>query len=294
MIVWQLLVNGLVNGCLYALMALGFALIYNTSRIFHIAYGATFTTAAYLCFFFLTKPGWGLPLSICMALLLTALLGVLIEVVVYKPLRRKNASLLVALLSSLGLYIIIVNLITLFFGNETRVMHPDSGATYQLSSIILTRVQVAQVVCASVLIPALLLSLRLTSVGMVIRAVRDNETLTRLMGGNLNLVRGLVFAVGSALAGIGAILSGLDVGITPHIGMPALLIAAVALIIGGVGTFQGAVVGAFLLGILQSLIVWQISAKWTDAITFVLLIIFLLFRPQGLVGTRRRLEEGAV
>ncbi|HKY42875.1 MAG TPA: branched-chain amino acid ABC transporter permease [Pyrinomonadaceae bacterium] len=294
MILWQLLANGLVNGCLYAMMALGFALIYNTSRIFHIAYGATFTTAAYLCVFFLTELQLGLPLSVAMALLLSALLGVLIEVVVYSPLRRKNASLLIALLSSLGLYIIIVNLITVLFGNETRVMQSTFGATYEFGGIILTRVQVAQVICAAVLIPALLLSLRLSSLGMVIRALRDNETLTRLMGENINFVRCVMFAVGSVLAGIGAILSGLDVGVTPHIGMPAVLIAAVALIVGGVGTFHGAVVGAFLLGTIQSLIVWQISAKWTDAITFAVLILFLLFRPQGLLGTKRRLEEGAV
>jgi branched-chain amino acid transport system permease protein len=291
MVVFQLLVNGLVNGCLYALMASGFALIYNTSRIFHIAYGATYTTAAYLCVFFLTDLGVGLPVSVLMSLLLVAVLGMVIEIVVYRPLRRMNASLLVALLSSLGLYIIIINVITLGFGNETRVMSSEFAATYQLGNIILTRVQVAQVVCAAVLIPLLLISLRFTRMGMLIRALRDHETLTRLMGGNINYVRLFVFGIGSALAGVSAILSGLDVGITPHIGMPALLISAVALIIGGVGTYHGAIVGAFLLGTLQSLIVWQISAKWTDAITFVLLILFLILRPQGLVGTRRRLEE---
>jgi branched-chain amino acid transport system permease protein len=113
----------------------------------------------------------------------------------------------------------------------------------------------------------------------------------RLMGGDINYVRLFVFGIGSGLAGISAILAGLDVGVTPHIGMPALLISAVALIIGGVGTYHGAIIGAFLLGTLQSLIVWQISAKWTDAITFFLLILFLILRPQGLVGTRRRLEE---
>src|SRR5262245_34744377 len=117
MVVLQLLVNGLVNGCLYALMASGFALIYNTSRIFYIDYCATFSTAAFLCILFLSRFTLGLTLSVFMALVLVALLGIVIEVVVYRPLRRMNASLLVALLSSLGLYIIIINAITLFFGN---------------------------------------------------------------------------------------------------------------------------------------------------------------------------------
>jgi branched-chain amino acid transport system permease protein len=111
------------------------------------------------------------------------------------------------------------------------------------------------------------------------------------MGLNIQTVRLFVFALGSALAGTAAILSALDVGMDPHGGMPALLTAAVALIIGGVGTFEGAMVGAFLLGVLQSLVIWQASARWMDAVTFGLLVLFLLFRPQGLLGQRRRLEE---
>ena len=127
--------------------------------------------------------------------------------------------------------------------------------------------------------------------GKVIRAVRDDATLASVLGINLPGVRLSVFAVGSALAGLAAILSALDVGVDPYVGMPALLTAAVALIVGGVGTFEGPVLGAFLLGLLQSLVVWKISARWTDAITFAVLILFLLFRPAGLVGRRRRLEE---
>ncbi len=292
--IWQLIANGLVNGCLYALMATGYALIYNTTRIFHIAHGAIYTASAYLCFLFFVRLSWGLTSSILIALILTTLMGMMTEILVYAPLERKKASLLIALLSSLGLYVALVNLIAMIFGNETQILRPGVEKTYRWGSIILTRIQVAQVITALAVLPLIVLWLKFSQMGKVIRAVRDHPTLAMVLGVPLSRVRLLVFALGSALAGGAAILSALDVGFDPHIGMPALLIAAVALIVGGVGTFEGPVVGAFLLGILQSLIIWQVSARWTDAITFGVLIFFLLFRPHGLVGRRRRVEESVV
>ena len=291
---WQLLANGLVNGCLYAVMALGFALIYNTTRIFHIAQGAVYTAAAYLCYLFLIQLRWPLTLSIGVALALTGFLGACAEWFVYAPLERRKASLLVALLSSLGLYIVMINLIALFFGNETKILRPGVEATYHIGSVVLTRIQIAQVIAAVLLVPWLLLFIRDTRWGKMIRAVRDNPVLAMVMGVDLHAVRLMVFVIGSVLGGVAAILSALDVGMDPYVGMPALLVAAVAMIVGGVGTFGGAVVGALLLGILQSLVIWQVSARWTDALTFGLLILFVLFRPQGLLGGRRRLEETSV
>jgi len=285
----QLLANGFVNGCLYALMALGFALIYNTTRTFHIAHGAIYTAAAYLCWLFLVS--WPVMAAVTAALAGAAVLGALTELAVYTPLERRGASPLVAILSSLGLYVALVNLIAMLFGNETKVLRPGIEKTYHFGSVILTRIQLAEVVVAIVLLPAFVALLKYSRWGGIIRAVRDDATLARVLGINLRGVRLWVFVAGSALAGLAAILSALDVGVDPNVGMSALLTAAVALIIGGVGTFEGPVLGAFLLGILQSLVVWKISARWTDAITFAVLILFLLFRPAGIAGRKRRLEE---
>jgi len=289
----QLLANGLVNGCMYALMALGFALIYNTTRIFHIAHGAVYTAAAYACYALHIQLQLPLTVSAVGAVVAAAGLGALIELWLYAPLTRRNASTLVALLSSLGLYVALVNVIALAFGNETKALRPGIEKTYRFLGVILTRIQVAEVVAAVVVLPLLVLLLKGTLWGRIIRAVRDNPTLAEVLGINLAAVRIAVFALGSALAGLAAALAALDVGMDPQVGMPALLIAAVALIVGGVGTFEGPVIGGLLLGLLQSLVVWQISARWTDAITFAVLILFLLFRPEGLAGRRRRLEEVA-
>lgn len=287
----QLLANGLVNGCMFALMALGFALIYNTTKVFHIAHGAVYTAAAYACFVLHVQLNWPLAIAVAGSVAAATALGVVIELALYAPLTRRNASTLVALLSSLGLYVALVNLIALLFGNETKVLRPGVEKTYGFLGVILTRIQLAEVATAAVILPLLVLLLRGALWGKIIRAVRDNPTLAEVLGVNLAAVRIAVFALGSALAGLAASLAALDVGMDPQVGMPALLIAAVALIVGGVGTFEGPVIGGFLLGLLQSLVVWQISARWTDAITFAILIIFLLFRPEGLAGRRRRLEE---
>lgn len=292
-LLFQLLVNGLINGCLYALVAVSYALIYNTTRVFHIAHGAAYTLGAYLCFYFLVRRAWSLWAASVTAILLCALFGALMEWLLYAPLLKRRASHLVAFLSSLGLYTAAVNLIALAFGNETQVLRSGVAPAVMAWGIILTKIQIAQALIAGALVAALLLALYRSGWGRIIRAVRDNPVLASVMGINLFAVRTAVLAVGSALAGVGAILSAVDVGMDPHIGMPALLTAAVALIIGGVGTFGGPALGGLFLGLLQAVVVWQFSARWTEAVTFAVLILFLVFRPSGVLAPRKRLEEQA-
>lgn len=230
-------------------------------------------------------------MAIGVALIGAALFGVMVELFIYAPLDRKKASTLVALLASLGLYVAGVNTLALIFGNETQILQPNIQATHKFAGIILTQIQVAQIATAVIILPLFVLFLKYSTIGKIIRAVRDNPQLSRVLGTNPQRVRTVVFVLGSLLAGGAAILSALDVGIDPNSGLPALLVAVVALIIGGLGTFDGPIWGAFLLGILQSLVVWKFEARWTDAITFGVLILFLLFRPQGIFGKRGRVEE---
>jgi len=287
----QLLINGLASGCVLAIMALGFALIYNTTHVFHIAHGAVYTASAYLFFFFVVQLDWNFEAAIAMTLLLAALIGFLLELFMYAPLERRKASLLVSFLSSLGFYIAVINLIAMLFGNETKLLPTADATTYRLNPIILTEIQLIQIIIGFILLPLILILLKSSHLGRMILAVRDNPTLAMVMGVNTGLVRLVVFALGSMLAGIAALLSTLDIGTSPHVGMPALLAAAVALIVGGIGTFAGAALGGVLIGLLQSMVIWQFSARWTDTVTYLALILFLLFRPQGLLGLHRRLEE---
>lgn len=293
-LLFQLVVNGLINGCLYALVAVSYALIYNTTRVFHIAHGAAYTVGAYLCFYFFVRLGWPLSAAVATAILLCGFLGALMEWGLYAPLVRRGASPLVAFLSSLGLYTAAVNVVALLFGNETQVLRSGVAETLRVGGAIITKIQAAQALIAGGILVALLLALHRSRWGRTIRAVRDNPVLASVMGINLFAVRTMVFAVGSALAALAAVLSAVDVGMDPHVGMPALLTAAVALIVGGIGTFAGPAVGGLILGILQALVVWKFSTQWTEAVTFAVLIAFLVVRPSGIVAPHRRLEEQAV
>jgi len=291
MLLPQLLFNGIAAGCLYSLVALGFGMIYNTTRIFHFAHGAIYTVCVYLLYFVAIKIGLPIWISVAVALVSTSLLGLVLEVGLYHPFNRRGASLLVMMIVSLALYIILVNLVALFFGNETKVLNPGIAKTYSLGSVILSQIQVIQILVFIFLFFGFVLLLKLTNLGKIIRALRDNPDLVIALGVNVKNVRQIVFALGSFLAGVSAILLGLDVGIDPHIGLSALLAGAVAVIIGGVGIFEGAALGGLSLGILQSLVIWQASARWQEAVTFGILILFLVFKPEGLLGQKKRLEE---
>ncbi|MBI1928135.1 branched-chain amino acid ABC transporter permease [Candidatus Poribacteria bacterium] len=242
MMLIQFVANGVVSGCIFGLVALGFGLIYRTTKVFHIAHGAVYTATAYLFYGFLT--GWKLPwlMSLMATLLSGTLLGLFIEYGVYYPLYRRGASSGVVLISSLGLYTVIVNIIAMGFGNETKILSPGVEPTVHLASVILTRIQIVELAVFAVLTAVTLAFLRFSRVGQLIQAAADNAPLVSVVGVNLRYVRLLVFGIGSFLAGMAACLVALDVGMDPHGGMNMLLTAAVAVIVGGVEVFSGAVV----------------------------------------------------
>jgi branched-chain amino acid transport system permease protein len=294
MVVAQILVNGIIAGLAYALFALGFGLAYNTTRIFNFAHGAVYTLAAYSFYTFFVICGWHVALSAVLSLGVAAAAGIAIDEIFYRPLIARNTSLLIPLLSSLGLYIVIVNAIAAIYGNENKTLSPGLQSAYTLGPIILTQIQIGIAALSIILFGALMFVLRKTKLGKVLRAMRDDPDLLTAMGVSQRRVRMVAFGIGSGLSACAAILLALDVGIDPNIGMGALLTGAVAVIIGGVGIFEGAAIGALTLGILQSLIIWRVSSRWAEAIAFLVLIVFLIFRPQGIVGKRRRVEEISV
>ena len=287
----QLLANGFSNGLMIALMAAGFALIYNTTRVFHVAHGAVYVLAAYTYYALSQRLLLPKPLAVGATLLVAALFGAAIESFIYAPLYRKQAPQIVSLLSSFGLYVAIVNCIAMFFGNEIQVVPAIRGAAIQFGPILIARIQIVEGAVSILTLVPLTVFLWRSEWGRLIRATRDNPQLVAAMGTDLLSIRRLVFVIGSGLAGIAAILSVVDVGADPQSGMPAFLIATVAVIVGGLGSFGGAILGSIVVAVLQSLAVWRVSPRWSDAITFAILILFMVFRPTGLIGSRRRIEE---
>lgn len=287
----QFLANGICKGSVYALVALGFGLIYSTTGIFHIAHGFIYTLGAYALFAGLSTWGLPLPVAIPLALLAAGAAALAVEALVYRPLLRRKASTAILMISSFGVYIIGVNLVAMVFGNGAKILRAGVEDTVQLGTIILTRIQIAQLVTGVIVVLAYWLFLRRSALGRICRAVADDSTLASVLGVRVDGTRMLVFCLGSLFAATGAILASLDVGMDPYVGLPATLAAAVACIIGGLRRFLAPALGAWLLGVIQSLVVWKTSAHWEAAVTFGILILFLVFRPQGLLGQTERVEE---
>lgn len=290
----QIIVNGLIAGLLFSLVALGFSIIYSATKVFHIAHGAMYTATPYLfiAISLILHPN---PYSFWLVLGITLLavvgLALLCEVFVYRPLLVRAASPLVFFISSMGFYSVVVNLIGLSFGNETKVLNPGVQAATTLGPIIITRVQIIQTLVSIATLSVVLIILKKTSIGRDIRALSDNQVLLSVLGLNAKKIRLVVFALGSTLAAIACLLRAFDVGIQPNAGLPITLTATVAVIIGGVGSHFGAVLSAILLGIAQNLVAGFFLAEWSNALTFVLFIFVLLYRSRGLLSSAIRLEE---
>ncbi len=287
----QFLANGLCKGAVIALMGLGFGLIYTTTRVFHLAHAGVYVLAGYCVWLALNLLTLPLVASVLFALALAAAAGVLIDWTVYQPLARRLAPPTVVLISSLGVLIAIENSVALAFGNQSKILGAGLARSARLGPVVLTYVQLSQLLVGVVVTAVFWLFLKHTQTGRVCRAVADDESLALVLGIRVSRVRFLAMAIGSALAGASAILVALDVGIDPNAGLAALLAGIVAYVIGGFRSFVAPAAGGFLLGVLQSLVVWRTQAKWEAAVTFGLLVFFLSFRKQGLFGVSRRVEE---
>jgi branched-chain amino acid transport system permease protein len=288
----ELLTDGIVQAGLFAMLALGFGLVLRTLRIFHLAYGAHFVAVSYLLYT-LSGP-CGLPLweAVLLSIAGGALLGCAMEVGLYRPFYRRGSSAGAVLIASLGLSIIVENTIALFFGNEIKTISRGVAQTVRLGPVILAEIQLLQLAVGCLVVAGCWVLTKRTRFFKAAWAIGDEPELVPVLGLPLFRLRGAVMAFSGVCVAIPACLIGIDVGMDPHMGMSYLLVAAVAVIAGGVHSFGGWITGATVLAVLRSLAVWRFSAQWVDLVTFAFLIAVLLLRPQGVIGERRRIEEG--
>lgn len=281
----QLTLNGIIAGAIYALVALGFNLIYGTVRFFDIGYGALTAVGGYAVFFLSKQLGVGLPIGITAGVLAAGIIGYIIYLLVYTPLRKRKASNMVMLIASLGVFTVVQAVIAILFSSQFRTLSQTVGTqrVFEIFGGVITQTQVIILVTGIAVMFLLAAVLRWTRFGKSIRAIGDSEEVSKIVGINTNRVIGLVFFIGSAIAGLAGILIGFDTGIEPTMGFSLLLKGVIASIIGGIGNVYGGVLGAFFLGLVENYGIWHISAEWKDAIAFGLLILFLVFRPQGIL-----------
>ncbi|MFA7302561.1 MAG: branched-chain amino acid ABC transporter permease [Candidatus Paceibacterota bacterium] len=280
----QLIVNSVIAGAIYMMVALGFNLIYGTVKFFDIGYGALITVGAYSVFFCYKSLGLDLSLSIALGVLIAGGVGYLINHFIYKKLRDRKASGMVLLVASLGVLTVLQAIIAMLFTSQFQTLSVGGESrVYVIAGAVITQVQ-AIILATGLLIMVLLgLLIKYTLFGKAVNAVADDEEVAKIVGINTNKIIGSVFFIGSMIAGLAGIFIGFDTGMEPTMGMSLLLKGVIASIIGGIGNIYGGVLGAFLLGFVENFGIWKISGEWKDAIAFVVLIVFLLFRPQGIL-----------
>jgi branched-chain amino acid transport system permease protein len=280
----QLFANGLIAASVYFLVAAGFGLFFSTSRFFNFAHAGIFTIGAYLAFF-LYSIGTPFTVSCICSIIICLLLAWLIDLVVYFPLKKGGASPTVLMISSLGIYIILQNLISMSFGDDTKTI---TGGKVQEVILVLesriTHVQGVTIATAGTLLVVLILMLSKTRLGKSIRALASDPDLAEVSGIPRTKTMLYISTISAGLLASGGILVALDVGLTPTMGMRPLMMGMVVVILGGARSVLGYALGALFLGMLLQFGIWKLGSQWQDGIAFAILLGFLVLRPRGFSG----------
>lgn len=284
----QLLVTGIVAGGTYALLAVGYTLVYGVLGFINFAHGDVAMIGAYVTLLLATGAGLPLPAAVLGAMAVAALLGVGIERVAYRPLRRAHR--LAPLISAIAVSLALESAALLLWGADIRTFRLPVTAGWQLGPFFVTRVQLVILATALAAMVGLQLLLTRTALGKAIRATADNLPVAAVVGIDVNRVIAAVFALGSALAALAATLLALEANLHPTVGILMGLKAFAAVVLGGIGSVPGALVGGFAIGIAENLGVWYLPTVWKDAIAYAILVVVLLLRPHGLFGTREAAE----
>jgi branched-chain amino acid transport system permease protein len=234
---------------------------------------------------------WNWWAAIPVSILLSILFALLIEWTVYRPFFKKECSSGVTMIASLGIMVIVENVLALCFGNEVKTVTNQLEPSFSLGALRFTRIQLVQFAVGILLFTGVGILIRKMRYFKAVWAMGEQPGLIPVLGLPQNRLRLLVMALSGIMISIPALLISYDIGMDPHVGMHYLLLASVAVFFGGTDRYWAWGAGAMLLAILQSLAVWKFSSRWTDLVTFSVLVAVLLLRPQGLLGTRKRLEE---
>lgn len=279
----QLAVVGLLGSGVSIVIALGFQLIFSTSRMFHFAYAAVYAFGIYMVYFGAShgQPLW---ISLLMAAAAVLLITALMELFVYRRMRRQRASQLAILIASLGMLIGLQNLMALFFGNEDLSI-PTPGwlrGNVSIGGVAGSRTQLAEIVLDVLIYTLLAVVLRRTAFGKDVRAVADDPMRAELLGVDVNRVIMGVLLIGTLITVPIAALAGMDTGVTPYASTDVLLVASIIVFVGGLGSMTGTFVVAVVIGILSGLILEVLPSQWSEAFSYGVLVAAVLIRPRGI------------
>ncbi len=281
------LINGLTLGSTYALIALGYTMVYGIVQLINFAHGEIYMFGAFAGLVLVTVLGVNIFAALLGAMVFCMILGMLVERVAYRPLRGKS-SRLSALISAIGVSIFLSTLMVIMKGTNTTC-YPDviGNFTFKLGSVEVSLLQVLILVVSALLMVGLQVMILKTRIGKAMRACSQDLDASYLMGINVNRVISYTFAIGSALAAAGGVMVGIYYNaVWPYMGTMAGLKAFCAAVLGGIGSIPGAMIGGLSLGIMEIMGVAYLSSSYKDAIAFAILILVLIIRPQGLMGKK--------
>ena len=289
----QQILNGLHIGSIYALIALGYTMVYGIVKLINFAHGDIMIVGAYIAFMMITAFNLPLPIAIIISMASCALIGMGIEKVAYKPLR--NAPRMWALITAIGVSFFLETLFTILFGASSKPFPTLSLAPIQIGALQISQIMMISIGLSVFLMIALELFIKETKLGKAMRAASEDAKAAALMGISVNKTISIAFAIGSALGAIGGILFAMAYPqIKPLMGVMPGLKAFIAAVLGGIGILPGAMLGGFLLGIIESITkgflsaFWPDASLWADAILFLILILVLLLKPAGILGKNVR------
>jgi branched-chain amino acid transport system permease protein len=281
------LISGLGLGSVYAIIALGYSMVYGIAKMLNFAHGDIIMVGAFAAFYAMTAAGMPLILAVLISMAVCTLLGVTIERLAYKPLR--NASSLSVLITAIGVSYFLQNAAQLLFGSDTKIFPTVLNGAFSLfgGALSVSYLSVVTILVCLVIMGSLTLFINKTKTGKAMRACSEDKGAAVLMGINVNRIISITFAIGSGLAAIAAILlCATYPSVYPTLGSMPGIRAFTAAVFGGIGSIPGAFLGGLLLGVIETMAKAYISTQLSDAIVFAVLIIVLLIRPTGLLGKK--------
>ncbi len=281
----QLVINGIVVGSIIALAAIGLSMTYGILNFANFAHGDFLALGAYLAFLFSVVLGTNFLTACVAAVVITAFVAVLCDLVIWKRMRTKGASPVALIIISIGLALFIRNFIIFLWGPAIKRYDLPVKRGMELGSVVITENQIAVIIVALVCMFLVHYLLKKTSIGKAMRALSDNIDLAKVSGIDVDRVVRYTWAIGMALAAVGGILYGLLTNINPNMGWFLLIPMFSAAILGGIGNPYGAMAGGIIIGLAQELSTAIFPTEYKLAISFVIMIAVLLVRPQGIMGS---------
>lgn len=281
----QALINGLVSGSIYALMAIGFTLIFGILHVVNLAHGELYMLGAFSTFILVSLYRFHFFAALLVSLLVVGVLGFFLERLIFHPLRQRENAVLNTLLASIGLSIFISNLVAQMAGSDMRSIPPPfSVSTVQLFGLNISVQRLVVLFVTLLLVVVLFWMIRYTKFGRAMRATAQDRDAAALMGVNIRLIYGLTFALSAGLAAVAGGLIGSLYVVEPTMGLGPGMKAFIIVILGGMGSVVGALVGALILGYAETFTTLLAAASFQDLVGFIILILVLLLRPNGLFG----------